>query len=105
VCERGEELIGPGPLRGKPQGRPSAAVHDPAWKRDESGADSARDGELVVGVHVSEVDGPADQVVSESCAREPRRVRGELAGRAVFEAGSFLMSRIASSTTACCRWN
>ena len=66
-----------------------AAVDDPAGECDESGADGARDGELIVGMDVAETDRPADEVVSEDRAREPRRVGEELSGRAVLETSAF----------------
>ena len=67
----------------------SAAVHDRAGKRDELGADRPRDGELIVGMDVTETGGPADEVVREDRAREPRRVGEELSGWAVLETGIF----------------
>ena len=67
----------------------SAAIDDPSGKCDESGADGARDGELIVGVYVSELCGPADQVVGEDRAAEPRRVGEELPRWAVRESGAF----------------
>ena len=66
----------------------SAAVHDAAGQRDQLCADGARDGQLVVGMHVAESGGPTDEVVREHRAGEPRGVGEELARRAVRESGA-----------------
>ena len=89
LAERGVERVGPGPSGREPECGSSAAVHDPSGKRDESGAYGARDGELIVGVDVTEAGGPSDQVVGEDRAREPCCVRVELSRRDVFESGAF----------------
>ena len=85
---------------GQAQGRSAGAVDEPTREGEESGADGAGDGQLVLDANVAEDRGPADQVVSEHGALQPGRVGVEVAGRDMVEPGAVLRSRMASSTTA-----
>src|SRR5437870_13826954 len=85
--ERVEEQVGPWPSAGEPQSVCAAAVHDPAGQRDESGADGARDGQVIVGGDITEGGAPADEVAGARRACEPGGVGDELPGRAAFAPG------------------
>ncbi len=89
LSERGVERVGPWPAGREPERESAVKVHDPGGDGDQSGAEGTRDGELIVGVDVTESGVPADQVVGEDRTCQPCCVGGKVPGRDVFESGSF----------------
>ena len=69
-------------------GRPDA-VDESARDCKQSSPQRSSDDELVLDAELAGDRGPADHVVREDCALQPCRVRVEVAGRDVLEAGAF----------------
>ena len=87
--ERGEEGVGPWPAGGEAQRWSSAAVDEPAGQGEQSGADGAGDGELIVGVDVAERAVQRMRLWASTAQREPGGVGEEPPGGAVLEPGAF----------------
>lgn len=69
------ELFGPWPVGGETKRDASGPVDEPSGDGDVLGADGSRNGEPPAAGGVTEMGGPADQVVGEDDAGEPGAVR------------------------------
>ncbi len=78
----------PGPVGREPQDDVSGSVNEPSGEGDELGAVGSGDSKPVLGGGVAEVDGPADEVVGQDSAGEPRSVGGEVSRGDMGEAGT-----------------
>ena len=90
----------PGPACRESQDAPTAAVDQAAGKCEQSGADGAGDGELIVGADVAEADGPAGDFWASTAQPSQAALAEKLPeGQCSRPAPSF-RSRMASSTVA-----
>src|SRR5665213_1312082 len=67
----------------------AAPVDQASGNGEQTTAERASDGELIVGMDMAEADGPTNEIVGEHSTGKPGRIGEELARWAVLESRSF----------------